>query len=181
MSTSKNTVSVSREGGSGQPERAPAPVQRFREPAASLRREIDRLFDDMTAAWPQFRMPRGGLFDVAPWAGLGAAPAADIVEKDGEFVMTLEAPGMDEKDIEVKVSDGAISIRGEMTQEKQEEKENYRLSERRHGSFARSFTLPASVDADRISAKYDKGVLTVAMPKSDDARKRQRKIEVKAA
>jgi HSP20 family protein len=81
----------------------------------------------------------------------------------------------------VRLSDDAVTIRGEKTEEKEEEKEDYRLSERRHGSFVRTFSLPDSVDADKISATYDKGVLKLVMPKTNSAKRKQRKIEVKAA
>lgn len=150
------------------------PAEHGWEPLLSLRREIDRLFDDMS--WRPSR-----LFEMRPWARMPTVPAADIVEQDGEFVITLDVPGMDEKDIEVKVTDDAITIRGEKTEEKEEEKEDYRLSERRHGSFVRTFRLPDSVDADKISATYGKGVLKLVMPKTDSAKRKQRKIEVKAA
>jgi HSP20 family protein len=156
------------------PETAMVPTEPGWEPFVSLRREIDKLFDDMT--WRPSR-----LFETRPWTRMPALPAADIVEKNGDFVMTLDVPGMNQKDIAVKLSDNAVTIRGEKTEEKQEEKEDYRLSERRHGSFVRTFSLPDSVDADKISATYDKGVLKLVMPKTDSAKKKQRTIEVKAA
>jgi HSP20 family protein len=173
MTADTKPVPVTR-AATDKPETAMVPPEPGWEPFLSLRREIDRLFDDMT--WRPSR-----LFEMRPWTRVHALPAADIVEKDGDFVMTLDVPGMDERDIEVKLSDDAVTIRGEKTEEKEEEKEDYRLSERRHGSFVRTFSLPDSVDADKISATYGKGVLKLVMPKTDSAKKKQRKIEVKAA
>jgi HSP20 family protein len=173
MTADKKPVPITR-AASEKPEAAMVPTEPGWEPFLSLRREIDKLFDDMT--WRPSR-----LFEMRPWTRVPTLPAADIVEKDGDFVMTLDVPGMDEKDIEVKLSDNAVTIRGEKTEEKQEEKEDYRLSERRHGSFVRTFSLPDSVDADKISAAYDKGVLKLVLPKTDSAKKKQRTIEVKAA
>jgi HSP20 family protein len=123
----------------------------------------------------------GPLSQMKPWTRCPALPAAEIVEQDGEFDVTLDVPGLDEKDIEVKVTDDAISIRGEKVEEKEEVKGDYRLSERRHRSFVRSFRLPESADAEKISATYEKGVLKLFMPKSETAKQKQRIIEVKAA
>jgi HSP20 family protein len=173
MTADKKPVPITR-AATDKPETAMVPTEHGWEPFLSLRREIDRLFEDMP--WRS-----GPLSHMRPWTRVPALPAADIVEKDGDFVMTLDVPGMDEKDIEVKLSDNAVTIRGEKTEEKQEEKEDYRLSERRHGSFVRTFSLPDSVDADKLSATYDKGVLKLVMPKTDSAKKKQRTIEVKAA
>lgn len=155
------------------PEPTTMPAEHGWEPFVSLRREIDRLFDDIS------RRP-SRLFEMRPWAHMPVLPAADIVEQDAEFVVTLDVPGMDEKDIEVKVTDDSITIRGEKAEEKKEVKGDYRLSERRHGSFVRTFSLPESADAEKISATYEKGVLKLVMPKSETAKQKQRKIEVKA-
>lgn len=175
MCALKTNVPVSRQGEEAAGERGAAPIPYGWEPFGSLRREIDRLFEDMTSGWGF-----GRSLDRAPWSGL-AAPATDIVENDKEFVATVELPGLEEKDIDVKVSDGSLSIHAEKSEESKEEKENYRLHERRYGSFSRSFTLPTSVEPDRIAASYDKGVLKIVMPKTEDAKKKQRKVEVKAA
>jgi HSP20 family protein len=164
---------------------AGAPAQREEAwmPFEALRREVDRLFDDFRpGAW---RLPFGrpSAFEMSwpPSDVFRVAPAMDLVEKDGGYEITAELPGMDEKNIEVKLSDNTVTIRGEKTEEKDEQKQDYRLSERRHGSFVRTFTLPDSVNADKISATYGKGVLKLVMPKTDSAKGKQRKIEVKAA
>lgn len=177
MTTAQKPISNQRESESAKTEPAPVPAAAASEPFNSLRGEIDRLFEEATSGWPF----RARAFHVKPWARLSSAPAADIVEKEGEFVMSLDIPGMDEKDVEVQLTDDAITVKGEKTEEKTEEKENYRLSERRRGSFSRSFALPDSVDADKVSATYEKGVLKLVMPKTEMAKKKQRKVQVKVA
>lgn len=109
-----------------------------------------------------------------------AAPAVDITEREKAYEITAELPGMDEKNIEVKVTDGSLTIKGEKHEEKEEKKKNYYLHERHFGSFERRFGLPDGVDADKIEAAFKKGVLTVTLPKKPEAQKPAKKIEVKA-
>ena len=111
----------------------------------------------------------------------GKAPAVDIAEKDKEYEITAELPGMDEKNIDVKFADGILTIKGEKTEEKEEKKKDYYLSERRFGSFQRSFQVPDGVDADKIDASFKNGVLTVILPKSAQAQKSEKKIAIKKA
>jgi HSP20 family protein len=155
-----------------------------RQPFDTLRREIDRLFDDFGAEFWRSPFTRR-LFDMEPVfrreATLGAAPAVDIIEKDKAYEVTADLPGFDEKNIEVKVVNGSLSIKGERKSEKEEKKEGYYLSEREFGSFERSFGLPEGVDTDKIEASLKKGVLTVTLPKMPEAQKPEKKIEVKAA
>ncbi len=110
-----------------------------------------------------------------------AAPAVDMTESDKAYEVTAELPGMDEKDIEVKVVDGNLMIKGEKQQEKEEKQKDYYLHERRFGSFERRFQVPEGVDADKIEASFKKGVLTVTLPKKLEAQKPAKRIEVKAA
>jgi HSP20 family protein len=153
-------------------------------PIDSLRREIDRLFDDFDVGiW---RSPlRRSLFAMEPfwrrelrWTG---TPAVDITETEKAYEITAELPGMDEKSIELKVVKGALTIKGEKQEEKEEKKKDYYLHERRFGAFERCFDLPEGVDADKIEASFKKGVLTVILPKKPEAQKPEKKIEVKAA
>ena len=121
-----------------------------------MRREFDRMLEEFPWGW---RRPLArGLFDVEPFfrgfAGVGAIPAVDIAEKDKEYEITAELPGMDESNIDVKFADGVLTIKGEKREEKEEKKKDYYLSERRYGSFQRSFPVPESVDADKIEAKF---------------------------
>jgi len=104
-----------------------------------------------------------------------------MVEKEKDYEITAELPGMDEKNIQLKISNGMLTIGGEKSETKEEKKKDYFLSERRYGSFERSFRLPEGVEADKISAAVKKGVLTVTLPKTPEAQKPERKIEVKAA
>lgn len=150
-------------------------------PFEGLRAEIDRLFDDFTPSlWRRSFSPtniqRASLLPT--WA---IAPAVDLVEKEASYEITAELPGIEEKDIEVKVSNGNLTIRGEKQESKEEKDKEYVLSERRYGSFQRTFKMPEGVKADDISATFSKGVLTVTLPKSNEARQNDRKIQVKAA
>jgi HSP20 family protein len=86
---------------------------------------------------------------------------------------------MDESNIDVKLADGVLTIKGEKKEEKEEKKRDYYLSERRFGSFLRSFPVPESVDANKIEAKFVNGVLTVKLPKSAESQKNERKIAIK--
>ena len=158
-----------------------APARNWR-PFESLQREVDRLFEDFEGRF--WRMPqRQSLFDYIPFGRTTAAnvPAVDIAEKDNQYEVTAELPGLDEKDIEVKLSNGGLMIRGEKKEEKEEKKRDYYLSERRYGSFERFFAVPDGVDVNKISAKFTKGVLTIMLPKTVEAQKHDKKIEVKAA
>ena len=152
----------------------------FWRPMENLRREIDRVFEDFGAGdlWRRQRnLFAGPFFQGATTAGL--TPAVDIVEKDKAFEITADVPGFDEKNIEVKVVNGSLSIKGERKSEKEEKKEGYHLSEREFGSFERSFPMPEGVDASKIAASVKKGVLTISLPKTEEACKPARKIEVK--
>lgn len=158
---------------------SPSAPQTLR-PFDSLRHAVDRLFEDFD------RDPfRHSLFDVEPWWGREpawpAAPAVDIVEKDNAYEITAELPGMEEKNIEVKLVNGDLTIKGEKQEEKEEKEKDYYLHERQFGSFERRFRVPDTVNADKIEASFKKGVLTVSLPKKAEAQKPAKKIEVKAA
>jgi HSP20 family protein len=148
-------------------------------PLENLRREVDRIFDEFDRGiW---RFPTPSLFDFAPFARRGVvAPAVDLVERDSDYLFTAELPGMDEKDIELKVAHDVLTIKGEKKEEKEEKKKDYYLSERSYGAFQRSFSLPDDADADKIEASFKKGVLTITVPKKPEAVKPERKVEVKA-
>lgn len=150
-------------------------------PLVNLRREIDRLFEDFGFGGGR-RVVGRSVFDIEPfWRGeltFGKTPAVDIVEKDKEYEITAELPGLDEKNVEVKFADGFLTIKGEKREEKEEKKKDYYLSERHFGSFQRSFQVPESVDADKIVASFKNGVLTVTLPKSPEAQKKEKKIAI---
>ncbi|MGE0230393.1 MAG: Hsp20/alpha crystallin family protein [Flavobacteriaceae bacterium] len=148
-----------------------------------LHQEVDRLFDDFRSAnWHlPFRRPSRGMeINWPAGSSWQVAPAMDLIEKDGEYEITAELAGMDEKDIEIKLANNILTIKGEKSEEKKEEQKDYFLSERRYGSFQRSFRLPDGVDADKIEAKFAKGLLTVKLPKSAETKKAEKKIGIKA-
>lgn len=153
-------------------------------PFNTLRREIDRLFDDFGHDF--WRNPfRRSAFDIEPFwrreMKLVAAPAVDITEKDNAYEITADLPGMDEKNIEVKLTNGNLTIKGEKKEEKEEKTKDFHLQERSFGSFERTFGVPDGVDADKIEASFKKGVLTITLPKKPEAQKPAKQIDVKAA
>lgn len=165
-------------------ETKPAPptmqMQMWR-PFESLRREVDRLFEDFTTR--PLRLPfRRPAFDIEPfWSPKSwvAIPAVDFVERPDAFEVHAELPGMDEKDVAVTISGDVLSIKGEKRQETEEKKPDFHLRERRFGSFERALRLPEGVDAEKIAASFKKGVLTVTLPKTAEAQKPVKSIEVK--
>ena len=153
-------------------------------PFENLKCEIDKLFEDFgVSSW---RHPFGrSTFDVEPfWQGglsLGKAPAVDIVDREKTYEITAELPGLEASNIDVKFADGTLTIKGEKSEEKEEKKKDYYLSERRYGSFQRSFHVPSGVDADKIAANFKNGVLKLTLPKSGEAQKAEKKITIKQA
>jgi HSP20 family protein len=106
-------------------------------------------------------------------------PSTDVTETDKEIEISAELPGLEEKDVQVNLADGVLTIRGEKNAEKEEKDKNYRLVERSYGSFERSIALPEGVKSEDVKASIAKGVLTVKVPKP--ALAQARKIEVKSA
>ncbi len=144
----------------------------------SFRGDMDRLFDRFGNGFGFPSFPR--MFDLEPTTTFAmSVPAVDVAETDKAFTLSAELPGMEEKDIDVSVTGDLLVLKGEKRQEKEEKDKNYYLSERSYGKFQRSFSLPAGIDRDRISAEFAKGVLTVTLPKSAEAQQQQKKIEVK--
>src|SRR5229473_6436914 len=106
------------------------------------------------------------------------APPVDIYEDEHTITLKLEVPGIDEKDIDIRVEGNTLTVHGERKIEKEEKEENYRRVERQYGSFTRNFTLPTTVDSEKVSAIYDKGVLKIALPKKAEAKPKQIKVSV---
>lgn len=145
----------------------------------ALHRQIDRLFESFNQPGRLFGRP---FFTESQWPLTGnGVPALDIAETDKSFEISAELPGLDEKNVEVTIVNGGLTIKGEKQEEKEEKEKNYYLHERHFGSFERSFQIPEGVDVDKIQADFAKGVLKVTLPKKPDAQKPQKKIEVKAA
>jgi HSP20 family protein len=106
------------------------------------------------------------------------APAVDVYEDEHNVTLKIEVPGIEEKDIDVRVENNTLTVHGERKFEKEEKEENYRRIERQYGSFTRSFTLPNTVDTENISADYDKGVLKIQLAKKAEAKPKQIKVNV---
>ena len=138
------------------------------DPYARLHDEMDRLFDSF--------MPRLG------WSGLdesvGGAVSIDVSETDDAVEVKADLPGIDKSDVSLTLRDNALVISGERKEESEEKKKNYYRAERSYGSFSRAVALPCEVDADRVEADFDKGVLSVRLPKAESARARERRIEI---
>jgi HSP20 family protein len=145
---------------------------RWREPFGGLDRmemEMDRLWDSFFEDRPTVRR--------RDWLGEWL-PSLDLSETKNEFVVKAEVPGMTSKDIDISLTEGVLSIRGEKKQEKEEKEENYHFVERSYGSFRRSIRLPGGVQNEKIKASYKDGVLKVTLPKSEETKKKEVKIKV---
>lgn len=157
---------------------APARRREMR-PVDSLQQAVNRIFDDFGRgffATPFFRRPGRGadLLDE-----IGSMPAADVAEHERDYEITVELPGMEPKDVDVKLANNVLTITGEKKTEREEKKKDYFLSERRFGSFKRSFQIPEGVDETAIAADFSKGVLTVTLPKTTPSPPSEKKIDVK--
>jgi HSP20 family protein len=132
----------------------------------TLRDKMNRLFEDAATG-------RGEEKELisSSWA-----PAIDIYEDETQLVLTAEVPGINEKDVEIKIEDNLLSIQGERKLEKETKEENYHRIERAYGSFYRSFTLPNYIDQDKIRAEHENGVLKITMPKKAELKPRKVKI-----
>src|SRR5256714_9131331 len=106
------------------------------------------------------------------------APAVDVYEDEHNVTLKIEVPGIDEKDIDVRVENNTLTVHGERKIEQEEKEENYRRIERQYGSFTRTFTLPTTVDTESVSANYDKGVLKIKLAKKAEAKPKQIKVNV---
>jgi HSP20 family protein len=106
------------------------------------------------------------------------APPVDIYEDEHTIAVKMDVPGIDEKDIDVRMENNTLTVHGERKIEKEEKEENFRRVERQYGSFTRSFTLPSSVDTGQVSAQYDKGVLKISLAKKAEAKPKQIKVNV---
>src|SRR6266851_3136991 len=106
------------------------------------------------------------------------APAVDVYEDEHNVTLKIEVPGIDEKDIDVRIENNTLVVHGERKIDKEEKEENYRRVERQYGSFTRTFTLPNTVETENVSATYDKGVLKIELAKKAEAKPKQIKVNV---
>jgi len=133
-------------------------------------RGFDRLFRD---AFSSVLPVREGELPTRAWA-----PAVDICENENNIVLKAELPGVDPEDVEVRVEDNTLYLKGERKFEKETKEENYHRIERAYGSFARSFALPNSIDAEKVAAEYKDGLLTLTLPKREGTKPKTIKINV---
>lgn len=156
---------------------APAPVPRGHfDPFAAFRSEMDRLFDSFFGGGRVPAVPRG--FEPAAWFGGALSPSVDVTETDAALTLTAELPGMAAGDVELAMRGGMLTLKGEKKSEAERKEGEAHISERRYGAFQRSFALPEGVDADRATAKFENGVLTVTLPKKPDAAAAARRIPI---
>jgi HSP20 family protein len=134
--------------------------------ANSLQDQVNRLFNDVLER-------RGEESSLTAWA-----PAVDIYETEQELVVKADLPDVDPKDLDIRVENNILTIRGERKFEKKVSEENYLRVERAYGSFARSFTLANTVNSDAIKAEYQSGALTMTIPKKEEAKPKQIKVNV---
>lgn len=149
-------------------------AQRRFDPFDILQQEIDNVFSRFSGdrAWPSV-FSEG--WTSLP-AGSGFSPSMEVTETDGMIEVSTELPGMDEKDVEISLTDGMLTIRGEKKLEKEEKKKSYRLVERSYGAFERAVAIPPGVDASKVKAKMTKGVLRLEIPKPAAVSSQQVKI-----
>lgn len=162
--------------------KAPAARPAAAPTRSDLRREVDQLFENFLSGGWRFPFGRSSALDPG-WPrpeGWQVAPAMDMAEKQDCYEITAELPGLDENNVEIRLSNGNLTIRGEKNEEREEGDKEYHISERRYGAFQRMFRVPEGVDADRIDARVKNGVLTVTLPKSPAAQQSGKQISIKA-
>jgi len=152
-------------------ENALATQRRELDPFSQFRRDMDQMFEGMLSDWagPMNLLDRR----LGNWM-----PRVDVRETAKEVRVTAELPGMEEKDLEVSLLDGALTIKGEKNEEHEEEKGDVHRSERQYGMFERTVPLPAEVDLDKVKATFKKGVLKITLPKTREAQSNRRLIRI---
>lgn len=135
------------------------------EEMTTLRNRMDRLWSRMSAE---------DTAAIADWS-----PVSDVVESKDEIVIKTELPGIDEKNVDVQIESGVLTIKGERNAEKETEEKGFRRVERSYGSFLRTFALPPSVEPEKVSASFTNGLLEVHLPKKEGAKPRSIKVDVK--
>lgn len=136
----------------------------------SMQSRMNRLFNDFFGgreAEEQDLMP-------SAWN-----PAVDVIENEDSFVIEAELPGMKKDEIKISLTNDVLIVQGEKKIEKQEKKKNYHRTERSYGSFSRTFSLPGNVKSDKVDAEFNNGVLTITIPKSEEAKPKQIDVKIK--
>src|ERR1700759_1502311 len=137
----------------------------FRELSA-LQQQVNRLFNESVTGRGEEAL------------GTNFVPPVDVYEDEHGISLKMEVPGIDEKDIDIRLENNTLTVRGERKFEKEEKEENFQRVERRYGSFTRSFTLPNTVDTENVTADYDKGVLVMKLAKRAEAKPKQIKVNI---
>ncbi len=138
----------------------------FRE-LSTLQDRMNRLFNDQFGTITRDESLTGAF-----------VPPVDVYEDENSIQVRMEVPGIDEKDIDIRLENQVLTVRGERSFSKEEKEENFHRIERRYGSFTRSFTLPATVNSEDVSADYDKGVLKIRLAKRAEAKPKQIKVSL---
>jgi len=144
-------------------------LERWPSDIFSVQRDINRLFDNFF---------RGGAQGDETFSSYWT-PAVDISEQENEYIVKMELPGVAKEDVKISLESNILTIKGEKKQEKEEKNKNLHRIERSYGSFQRSFTLPTTVKSDKIDAFFKDGVLTVSLPKMEEAKPKQIEVKVK--
>jgi HSP20 family protein len=152
----------------------PSMFTRSNDGLGSLFREIEKTFDDFSR--------RGPLASFPGFGSSATAPKIDVAEGKDAIEVTAELPGVEEKDIDLTLANGVLTIRGEKKTERDEtdKEKNWHLVERSYGSFSRTIALPYDPDSSKVEAKFDKGVLRIRLPKPAEIAKKEKKIEIRA-
>jgi HSP20 family protein len=146
------------------------PFWRGEDTLRTLFQEVQKTFEDFSRRSPFARFSSDIL-----------SPKIDVAESKDAIEVTAELPGVDEKDVDVTLADDVLTIRGEKKSEREEhdKDKNWHVVERSYGSFSRAIPLPFEPDATKVEAKFDKGVLRIHLPKSEEVTKKEQKIEIK--
>lgn len=151
------------------------PFESFLREMDSLHKEMDRLFEDF---WKGSGHRR---FMGQPWHETALTPRVDESEDEKAIHVKIELPGMDKDDVDITLASGVLTIRGEKKREEEEKGKDWYRSERSFGAFSRSLPIPADVEESRIEARFEKGILHIELPKTEEARRKVKHIPVKAA
>jgi HSP20 family protein len=135
-----------------------------------VQREINNVFNNFFRGGTQ----DDGSLGLSMWT-----PAVDIVEREEDFTVNIELPGVNKEDVKITLENNVLTVRGEKKQKDEEKRKNYHRVERSYGSFQRSFTLPSIVRTDGVDASYKDGMLTIMLPKAEEAKAKQIEVRVK--
>ncbi|MFO7881975.1 MAG: Hsp20/alpha crystallin family protein [Kosmotogaceae bacterium] len=136
-------------------------------PFVDLQREIDRMFDEAFEDFGIRRSTRNGFI-----------PTVNIYETEDAVNIEMEIPGIEKDALDIDLSDGVLTVKGEKKNEREDESKNYHLYERTFGSFNRSFRIPDNVDQNKAKAKYENGILKIELPKKEEAKREAKKLEI---